>query len=728
MSRVSEEHSGVGTSLTIDDVVRRVQEYAPGADTALVVDAYQYAALMHHGQTRKNGEDYIVHPLNVAAILAELRMDVETIAVGLLHDTIEDTPASKEEIEVRFGKPVAEMVEGVTKLSRLAYRGKIEEQAENFRKLVLAFGKDLRVVIVKCADRLHNMRTLEHHRPEKQKTIARETLEIFAPLVHRLGLEVLKREMEDLSFRFLHPDEYFKLADAVALDQVERSGFVDATTSLLNEILTGRGMVCDVSGRVKHLYSIWRKQERSGKDLADLHDLLAFRVIVPDRDACYIALGFVHSAFLPVASRMKDYIAVPKSNGYQSLHTTVIGPDGREVEIQIRTQAMNRVAETGIAAHWRYKGGRLAVSNAELAEIARLRGFVQMAREIEDPADFMEAARSDLSASIHVFTPRKDVILLPEGSTALDFAYHVHTEVGNHCTGAKVNGRLVPLRTPIKTGDTVEVLTRPDARPSRDWLEWARAHRSLEKIRKSLKEQLGDRGVDLGREIIDGALRKLGLSIKRVSQDKELGARITAAGFDDLDALAEAVVGGHTSPGEAARILSPPPEAPAPPPPSALANFLQRVRRQSENAIVVSGETDILVEYARCCRPMKGEAILGYITRGRGMSIHKAECAMVKGLDPERFVPVTWDATTKTLHQGVLHIACEDRPGLLAAITGACSARKINLWRADMRADSAGGATCELGVAVHDIGELDTIIKILRSIKGIVSVDRGVQG
>ena len=710
--------------VTVADLLKRISEYAPGADIRMVDDAYAFAAHHHTGQRRKNGEEYIIHPLAVAIELASLRLDVDTIATGLLHDTIEDTAATREEIEARFGKVVAEMVEGVTKLSKLSYKGKLEEQAENFRKFILASGKDVRVVIVKCADRLHNMRTLMHQRPDKQKRIASETLDIYAPLAHRLGLETIKRELEDLSFLYLDRENYVRLEEAISLDAPERDAYVERTIALLYETLTSRGLTCEVDGRTKHLYSIHKKLQRTGKDLSELHDLLAFRVTVPERNDCYVGLGFIHSMFMPVSSRMKDYIAMPKSNGYQSLHTTVVGPDGREIEIQFRTEAMHRVAETGIAAHWRYKNGKLAVSNAELAEAARLRGFIQMAREIEDPADFLEAARSDLSASVHVFTPNKDVILLPEGSTALDFAYHVHTEVGNHTTGAKVNGRLVPLRTALKTGDTVEVLTRPDAHPTRDWLEWAHASRSLEKIRKKLREEQGDRAVQLGRDIIDGALRKHQSGIKKVLADKEAMARLDKAGFRDMDALAEKVVSGAMSPTEAARILLPPPETPVVQP-STLQSLLQRVRKQSDNAIVVNGETDILVDYARCCRPMKGEPIIGYITRGRGLSIHKKECQQAKGLDAERLVNVSWDANTKTLHHGLLHLVLEDRPGMLFAITSVCSGAKINLWKADVRQDDDDRAVCDLGVSVHDIGELDGLIKKLRAIRGVVAVERG---
>ncbi|MSQ01082.1 MAG: bifunctional (p)ppGpp synthetase/guanosine-3',5'-bis(diphosphate) 3'-pyrophosphohydrolase [Myxococcales bacterium] len=714
---------GAEAAVTMERVLATVQAYAPGADTQLLTDAYLYAAFHHRGQMRKNGEDYLVHPINVAWILTELRMDIDTIAVGLLHDTVEDTQATVEDIRERFGNSVAEMVEGVTKLSKLAYRGKLEEQAENFRKLVLAFGKDIRVIIVKCADRLHNMRTLQYQRPDKRERIAQETLDIYAPLTHRLGLELMKRELEDLSFRYLHPDDYDQLAAAIQLDAKEREAYVAVTRALIQETLSARGMECRVTGRVKHIHSIWKKLRRTGKDLSELYDLLAFRVIVPERDACYVALGFMHAAFLPVATRMKDYIAMPKQNGYQSLHTTVVGPDGREVEIQFRTEAMDRVADTGIAAHWRYKNGRLSVSNGELAELARLRGFIDMARDIEDPADFLEAARSDLSATIHVFTPRKDVILLPEGSSALDFAYHVHTEVGNRAAGVKVNGRLVPFRTLVKTGDTVEVMTKTDAHPSRDWLDWAHSHRALEKIRKRLRESLADQAIALGREILDGALRRAGSSLKRVAGDKEAATRLDEAGFADLDELAEKVFAGGVSQTEAVRILAPPPDGPVPQP-SALQALIQRVRKQSENAIVVSGETDILVDYARCCRPMKGEPILGYITRGRGLSVHKSACPSVKGLDAERFVQVSWDAQSKTLHQGLLHLVLEDRPGMLAAITGVCSTAKINLWKADVRQDEDHRAICDLGISVYDIGELDGLVKKLRGVRGVVAVER----
>lgn len=710
----------------IQDVIQRVQEYAPGADVSLVLEAYQYAALRHRGQVRKNGEDYLIHPLAVAHILAGMRMDVETIATGLLHDTMEDTLATKDEIAERFGKPVAEMVEGVTKLSKLTYKGKLEEQAENFRKLVLAFGRDLRVIIVKVADRLHNMRTLEHHKPEKRQSVARETLDIYAPLVHRLGLELVKAEMEDLCFRWLYPQAWEELRDHLAEGAEERQAYVKDTIALIQETLAGHNIKADVTGRVKHLYSIWRKMQKSQKDLTDIHDLLAFRVIVPDRETCYVALGMVHAHFIPVARRMKDYIAVPKSNGYQSLHTTIVGPDGRQIEIQIRTAAMHRIAESGIAAHWRYKNGRLAVSNAELEEVARLRGFIEMARDIEDPADFMEAARSDLGATIHVFTPQKDVILLPELATALDFAYHIHTEVGNHAVGAKVNGRLVPLRTPLKLGDTIEILTKTDAHPSRDWLQWAQSHRALEKIRKKLRDMMADQGVAMGREILDGALRKLGSSLKRELAEKGVSERIKEAGYKDLDALAIEVVAGRVSPADGARALRPPEAPPTPPPAPAtgLTAWLNRVRKTSDSAIIVNGESDILVDYARCCRPMKGEPIIGYITRGRGLSVHKAECSMVKGLDADRVVPVDWDGSVKTLHQGLLRLVCDDRPGILAEITGTCASAKINLWRADMRALDDERAVCDLGIAVHDVNELSLLIKRLKGLKGVVQVDR----
>jgi guanosine-3',5'-bis(diphosphate) 3'-pyrophosphohydrolase len=710
----------------ISDVVRQVETYAPGADIGLVLEAYQYAALRHRGQTRKNGEDYLVHPLAVAGILAGMRMDVETIATGLLHDTMEDTLATREEIEGRFGRAVADMVEGVTKLSKLTYKGKFEEQAENFRKLVLAFGRDLRVIIVKVADRLHNMRTLEHHKPEKQKTIARETLEIYCPLVHRLGLERVRIELEDLCFRYLEPESWSGLRAALAADSAARQEFVDGTTATLQQIFAQRGIQAEVYGRVKHLYSIWRKQQKSGKDLSELYDLLAFRVIVPDRETCYVALGFVHAAFMPVGGRLKDYVAVPKNNGYQSLHTTVVGPDGSPIEIQIRTEAMHRVAELGIAAHWRYKNGRLAVSNHELEQAARLRGFIDMARDIEDPADFMEAARSDLGATIHVFTPNRDVVMLPEHGTALDFAYHVHTEVGNRAVGAKVNGRLVALRSPVKTGDTVEILTRPDAHPTREWLGWANSHRALEKIRKKLRDMLADQGVAMGRELLDSALRKVGSTLKKVAAERATAELLETARYQTLDQLALDLVAGKVGPADAARILVPEPAAPPAPaaPVTGIGAWLQRVRRSTESAIVVNGETDILVDYARCCRPMKGEPVVGYITRGRGLSIHKMECGMVKGLDADRIVAVEWDASVRTLHQGVLHLTCDDRPGLLAEITGMCASTKINLWRADMRTLDHDRAVCDLGIAVHDINELSLLMKRLKGVKGVVAVER----
>ncbi len=708
----------------IDEVIHKVQVYAPGADVGLILDAYTYAAFCHRDQKRKSGDDYFIHPLAVAEILADLRMDVETIAVGLLHDTIEDTLASREQIEQRYGKTVAEMVDGVTKLSKLTYRGKAEEQAENFRKLVLAFGKDLRVIIVKIADRLHNMRTLDHQPPDKQRSISKETLDIYAPLVSRLGFDAIKSELEDLCFRYLYPEEFAELVTQLETTAIERGEYVAETAAILHEALASRGIHADITGRVKHLWSIRNKVKKSGKSVSDLYDLLAFRVLVPDRETCYVTLGFIHLLYMPVEGRFKDYIAVPKSNGYQSLHTTVVGPDGRPMEVQIRTPEMHRIADDGIAAHWRYKNGRLAVSNAELERVARLRGFIQLARDVEDPADFMEAARSDLAANIHVFTPNKDVLLLPEGATALDFAYHVHTEVGHHACGAKVNGRMVALRHPIKTGDTVEILTKPDANPTRDWLSWATSHRALGKMRKRLRELLEDQGLARGRDFLDGALRKIGSSLKRAEEDKTAPEKLLARGYKDLDALAAELVDGKVSPGEAARILVPETAPTSSLTPGVMASILQRVRRQVDSPILVNGETDILVDYARCCRPMKGEPIIGYITRGRGMSIHKQDCPEVRGLDPDRQVAVAWDDRVSTLQQGLIVVESEDRPGLLAEITGLCATYKINLWKADVRATHDRKARCELGVVVQDVTQLTRLMGKLRNVKGVLSVMR----
>jgi guanosine-3',5'-bis(diphosphate) 3'-pyrophosphohydrolase len=486
-----------------------------------------------------------------------------------------------------------------------------------------------------------------------------------------------------------------------------------------------RGLVgVEVYGRVKHLWSIHKKVQKAGKHLDVVYDLLAFRVIVPDRDACYVALGFLHATFLPVASRLKDYVAVPKGNGYQSLHTTVIGPEGLPFEVQIRTEAMHRIAENGIAAHWRYKNGRLTVSNAELETAARLRNFIDMARDIEDPADFMEAARSDLGADVHVFTPNRDVLLLPEGSSALDFAYHVHTEVGHRATGAKVNGRLVALRTPVKTGDTVEILTRADARPTREWLEWAHSHRALEKIRKRLRDLLAEQGSAVGRDLLDGALRKVHSSLRRVEAAPETAARLAAGNYRDLNHLALEVVAGRVAPLDAARLLVPEPDAPPPPAPTGFAAIFQRTRKDSSDAIVVNGESDILVDYARCCRPMKGEGIVGYITRGRGLSVHRSDCPMVNGLDADRIVNVAWDAGVRTLHQGLLRLTCDDRPGILAEITGLCASNRINLWRAEMRTTDDHHALCDLGVAVHDVAELTYLLRKLKNVRGVMAVER----
>ncbi|MFT4979174.1 MAG: guanosine-3',5'-bis(diphosphate) 3'-pyrophosphohydrolase, partial [Myxococcota bacterium] len=504
--------------MRVDDIIETVQTYSPDADIDLIMRAYVFSAQAHNGQMRKSGEDYLIHPLAVAGILADMKMDVDTIATGLLHDTMEDCLTTHEALVCEFGVDVADMVAGVTKIGKLQFRTKQEAQAENFRKLILAMSRDVRVILVKLADRLHNMQTMEHMRPDRQAAISQETMDIFAPIANRLGLSKIKSDLEDLCFRYLHPDIYADLTEQLQERAPDHQVHIEQMRASISAGLTSQNLQPIITGRVKHIVSVHRKMKDKNLDFDQVHDLLAFRLLTDDLGQCYTALGVIHSMYPHIPDKLKDYIAQPKSNGYKSLHTVIVSPGGQEVEVQIRTHEMHNLAESGIAAHWRYKEGHLALSKEEVSKIARLRTLFEVARDISDPDEFMEMLKIDLfSDEIFVFTPKGDVKFFPAGTTALDFAYAIHTEIGNTCTGAKSNSRIVPLRYQLQNGDRLEVLTNPSQRPSRDWLNIAKTGRALSKIRRALHEEEREKGRQLGREMLESELKKHNLTISRIT-------------------------------------------------------------------------------------------------------------------------------------------------------------------------------------------------------------------
>ncbi|MEE2749786.1 MAG: bifunctional (p)ppGpp synthetase/guanosine-3',5'-bis(diphosphate) 3'-pyrophosphohydrolase [Myxococcota bacterium] len=715
--------------MRLDDILDTVSGYASDADLDIVIRAYFYAARAHDKQRRKSGEAYFTHPLAVAAILAELKMDVDTLATALLHDTLEDTFVTAEEIEQNFGAEVLGLVQGVTKISKLEFRSKEVAQAENFRKMLMAMSKDVRVILVKLADRLHNMRTLDHMADAKRRRIAQETLDIYAPIAGRLGLMRYRVELEDICFSYLHPEKYQELVNRMAEGEEERQAFVEEVCVELQTHLDAVDVEGLLSGRSKHLWSIYQKMVNNKLEFEQVYDLLAFRVLVEDVGQCYAVLGQIHANYRPVPQRIKDYIAMPKANGYQSLHTTVLWGDGRRLEVQIRTHAMHRVAETGIAAHWRYKAGHLDIEPEEIAKLARLRELLEVAREVEDPDEFMEVVKIDLfTEDVYVFTPAGDIKEFPNGATALDFAYAVHSEVGNHCVGAKVNGRMVPLRHQIQSGDTVEIMTSKNQHPRRDWLNMVGTGRALSRIRRYLREEEQETGQRLGREMLEAELKKRGSSTQKLVKSGVLKVWLKENNFKEANEFLVKLAQGHLSLARVVRELVPLNDEPELEElgDTALGRIIDRIRgRGSQSPVLIDGQEDVLVTFARCCSPLPKESVMGFITRGRGITVHRRDCAQLLQMDPERRVPVQWTQEAKGgTHVGNIRVICVDRPGLLANITKICTDASINISRVEARSLGDEKADCSLQVSVEDVDELGKLIRRLEKIKGVISVDR----
>lgn len=715
--------------IRFEDILDKVESYKPDFDEELLQRAYIFSAREHRGQVRSSGEPYLVHPLNVAYILADMRLDETSIAVGLLHDVLEDTLTTKDILQETFGEDVAELVDGVTKISRYAYVSKEEQQAETFRKMLLAMTSDLRVVLVKLADRLHNMRTLQYLAPERQFAIATETMEIYAPIANRLGMGRVKNELEDLSFRYMHGREFEDL-DASVREKLAGSGdLVDRIKQTLTAKLRENQISGDVYGRVKSMYSIWSKLRRQEIDIGQLYDYIAFRIICDNVKDCYACLGIIHQMWRPVPGRIKDYIAMPKPNFYQSLHTTVVAEKGHPFEVQIRTREMDLIAEQGIAAHWKYKEGRVGASGDD-ANFLWLRQLVEWQNDIKDPRVFMHSLKIDLYPDeVYTFTPKGDVFAFPRGATPLDFAYRIHTDVGHRCVGARVNGKLVPLRTNLKNGDIVEILTGPTQTPSREWVNMVVTSRARHKIRHWLNTEQKHRSIELGRKLIEKEAKRYKVGWRKLVAENALDGVLSEYGLARLEDLYADIGYGKVSPRAIVeRFVSDEQKETA----LTDAGVIQRAVRKifpftggATAAIKVKGYDDLMTYLAKCCNPLPGERIVGYVTRGKGVAVHSANCPNVKNLmfNPDREIAVEWAGERQSQFQVELEILMDDRQGILARVVSTIANLKTNIRQMDTRSGD-GKATAELVLEIADLKHLEKVVKSIGDVDGVVNVER----
>jgi len=712
----------------VADLIEKVQTYFPAADVDLIRKAYEFSARVHHGQKRQSGEPYLIHPLAVASVIADLKLDVPSVVAGLLHDTVEDTLTTLDEVKGQFGREVAALVDGVTKLGRTNFSSHEEKQAENFRKMILAMGKDVRVILIKLADRVHNMRTLDHMPLEKQILTAQETLDIYSPLAHRLGIAWIKTELEDLSLKHLHPEIYYQLKRNVARKKSDREKYIEEVISIISKKLEAEGIDAEVSGRPKHFYSIYQKMESQNLQYDQIYDLVAFRVLVDTQRECYEALGVIHAQWRPVPGRFKDYIALPKQNLYQSLHTSVIGPYGERIEIQIRTHEMHRVAEEGIAAHWRYKEGE-DFQVSDIQRYAWLRQLLEWQENLQDPQEFLHNLREDLfSAGMYVFTPKGDLLSFPKGSTVIDFAYRIHSEVGHHCSGARVNGQLVSLKYILRSGDTVEIITTKQQTPTRDWLKWVKTPRAKSKIRNWLKSQQRERSVVLGREILEGDLHRYQLDFQSLREGGKIDWVIKELGMKDEEAFLAALGYGRITTRQVLVKLVPPEklESGAKKADGALENLFRLVSTQKRGlGIRVKGVDDVLVRFALCCHPLPGERIIGFITRGRGVTVHTVGCPTVMESDPHRKIEVSWEENLQAPRPVKIEVTCVDQPGLLASISSAITSADANIARAQVRTYSSQRAVNTFEVMIKNSEHLRQVLQNISKVKGVYKAVRG---
>jgi len=710
------------------DILRRLDEQGRLIDEKRLREVYEFTAAKHTDQKRRSGEPYLTHPLQVAHCLADLGFDELSVEVGLLHDVLEDTLASRHELEARFGAELAELVDGVTKIGRHAYVRRDQVQAETFRKLILASVKDIRVILVKLADRWHNMATLQHMPPESRRRIAQETLEIYAPIAMRLGMSKLHGDLQDLAFFHLYPHQFEDVRSQVESRLKGGRKLLDEIRRQLESRLEESGIEADISYRVKRYYSIYRKMREQDIEISQLYDYLAFRIVTGELRDCYAALGVVHQAWRPVPGRIKDYIAMPKPNLYQSLHTTLVGDKGQPFEVQIRTRQMDRVAEEGIAAHWYYKEQRDRGAEPD-RNIVWLRQLVEWQKEVEDPRTFLTALKVDLYPDeVYVFTPKGDVQAFPFGATPLDFAYKIHTELGHQCTGARVNGKLVQLKTPLENGDIVEILTSSSQTPSRDWLKFVATSRAKSKIRQWLNTEQNRRAVEIGRRLLEREARKSKLSVKRLLEGEEVAGYLQREGIVRVEDLLASIGFGKVTARQVVRRLLPDEELGSgeEEAPSALRRAVSRVLPfAGGNALRVKGQGDLMAYLAKCCSPLPGEELVGYVTRGRGVSVHSVDCPNVKNLlyNPEREIEVEW-ARTDEVFPVILTIETEDRPGMLARLTEAIAKYDSNIRQIEADTEETGRGLIEVVVEVRDRRHLERVSEAVRGLEGVRDVHR----
>ncbi len=711
----------------VQEIINSVASYYPNADKALVLKAFEISKSAHAGQKRKSGDDYLSHPLAVAKILTEMRMDVSTIITGFLHDTVEDTLITLDDIKKNFGPDVTHLVDGVTKLSKIKFHTSEEKQAENFRKMFVAMATDIRVIIVKLADRLHNMRTLAYIPDNRQQRIAQETLDVYAPLANRLGMAWMKTEMEDMCLRYLKPEIYYKLVQKVAKKKQERQDYIDEVVGLIEKSLEKYNIKGKVSGRPKHFYSIYKKMEAQNLDFEQVYDILGFRVMVEKISECYEVLGLVHSIWKPVPGRFKDYIAMPKANSYQSLHTTVIGPRGERVEIQIRTQDMDLIAEKGIAAHWQYKDG--LVDSKGIEKFAWLRQLVEYQKDLKDPSEFLDTVRVDLfPGEIYVFSPKGRVVELSQGSTPVDFAYAIHTQVGEHCVGAKVNGKMVPLKHKLHSGDTVEIMTDPNRHASPDWLQFVQTSKAQAKIRKFIKDEQRQRGLQLGMELCDKAFRKRGLGFHNLYEKGELDKAATIMNYMAAEDMVVAVGYGLLSSDQVVKKYLP--ETTIQLEQEALArdkilNKKVKAVTAGKSAIQVRGLDDILIHFAKCCNPIKGDSIIGFVTRGRGVTVHVVSCSKMLASDPQRKIDVSWERGEGVIERSVkVRVVCQDVKGLLVEMSHVFTTAGVNIINAHIRTTRDNKAINIFTVSIKNTNQLRDVMRTMEGLDGIISVER----
>ena len=713
--------------MRLDDLLDHITAHHPNADLDIVKRAYLFSAKAHEGQVRRSGEPYLTHPLAVANILATMQMDIPSIVAALLHDTAEDTTVTLEEIEKTFSTEIRDLVDGVTKLGKIRFSTSEAKQAENFRKMIMAMAKDIRVIIIKLADRVHNMRTLEHLPEPKQVSIAQETLDLYAPIANRLGIQEFKVELEDMSLKYLKPDIYRWIDQQVSKRRAQREKYIDQVIESVKDDLKKNNVGAEVSGRLKHYYSIHRKMESQNIPFDEIHDLIAFRILVDNLGRCYEALGIIHSLWRPVPGRFKDYIAMPKANNYQSLHTTIIGPDGERVEFQIRTKEMHETAEHGIAAHWQYKEGRPDISTKDEMKFKWLRRLLEWQSELSDPAEFLDTVKLDLFADdVYVFTPKGELRELPRGSSPVDFAYNVHTQIGNTCVGARVSGRIVPLSYKLKSGDSVEILTRKDAYPNKDWLRFVCTSKARAKIRLFLKKEEHEKAQQFGKELLEKSGEKFGWKINKLLKEPNVEKFLKEHGLRGEEGLCVAVGYGKLQPEVLFSLVIPREEfeKKQPEKQGAFKRLTQKLTRRKPTLVKVSGMSDMLVHFGKCCSPVPGDSISGYVTRGRGVSIHLADCPKLLATDSDRRVHVEWDSGNVVGRTTKIRVLCVDRPGMLQAMSEAISSQGSNIQEATSKVTEDQKAINTFEISINDLAHLRHVIQSLERVKGIISVER----